>query len=121
MAFLPNTLPLALCVLGVIAALVILFSPRRGSEESNSETLASIKTFELGKTFSLIAAMLAYALLLRPMGFLGATFLFIVGSSILLGERRLYLLIPIATVAAFGVWYLVQQTLGIFLSPWPAF
>lgn len=121
MVFLPNTLPMALCVLGVIVSLIILFSPRQSPENSASETLDSIKTFEIAKTLSLIGAMLAYALLLRPLGFLGATFCFIVGSSILLGERRFIVLLPIATGAALGVWYLVQQTLGIFLSPWPAF
>jgi putative tricarboxylic transport membrane protein len=121
MAFLPNTLPLALSVLGVIVSLIILFSRAKEVNNASTETLASIRTFKLGKTFSLIFAMLAYALLLRPIGFLLATFLFLVGCSILLGERKIHLLMPIAAIAAFGIWYLVQQTLGIFLSPWPVF
>ena len=30
-------------------------------------------------------------------------------------------LIPVAVVAAVGVWYLVQEVLGIFLRPLPTF
>jgi putative tricarboxylic transport membrane protein len=65
--------------------------------------------------------MVLYAVLLRPIGFIAATSLFIVGSSVLLGERKLWLLIPVALVATYLVWYLVQQTLGIYLRPWPGF
>ena len=65
--------------------------------------------------------MILYALLLRPIGFLAATSLFIAGSSIVLGERKFHVLIPIAVVTAVAIWYLVQETLGIFLRPWPAF
>ena len=43
------------------------------------------------------------------------------GSAFVLGERKLHLLVPIAVVAAVAVWYLVQETLGIFLRPWPGF
>ena len=73
MAFLPNTLPMALSVLGIIVSLIILFSRAKQAKDANTETLASIRTFKLGKTFSLIVAMLAYAWFLRPIGFLLAT------------------------------------------------
>ena len=63
--------------------------------------------------------MVLYALLLRPVGFLAATTLFIVGSSVVLGERRFPVLVPVAVLAALVIWYLVQETLGVFLSPWP--
>jgi len=39
----------------------------------------------------------------------------------ILGERKLYILIPVVAVAAWSIWYLVQEVLGIFLRPWPAF
>ena len=37
------------------------------------------------------------------------------------GERKFHLLVPIAIATAGLIWYLVQETLGIFLRPWPAF
>jgi putative tricarboxylic transport membrane protein len=121
MAFLPNTLPMALSVLGALVSAFILLVPGSSSEDSAVITVEEAKQFKLGQTIALVACMVLYAVLLRPIGFIAATSLFIVGSSILLGERKLWLLIPVALVATFLVWYLVQQTLGIYLRPWPGF
>jgi putative tricarboxylic transport membrane protein len=60
-------------------------------------------------------------LLLRPAGFLFSTTAFLAVGAILLGERKLHILLPIALIAAGSVWYLVQEVLGIFLRPWPFF
>lgn len=122
MAFLPNTLPMVLAVLGALVSLVIAVAPRAkdGADELGDVDLAEWKTFEIGRTLGVIGAMALYAVLLRPIGFLAATALFIVASSVILGERKFHVLIPIAAVTAAGIWYLVQETLGIFLRPWPA-
>ncbi|MEL6872081.1 MAG: tripartite tricarboxylate transporter TctB family protein, partial [Pseudomonadota bacterium] len=69
----------------------------------------------------LLSAMVAYALLLRPLGFIAATSLFIILTAILLGERKLIRLVAIAVFAAFVVWFLVEQLLDIVLRPWPSF
>ena len=69
----------------------------------------------------LLALMIAYALLLRPLGFLAATFLFLSVGSFILGERRFGMMILVSAIAAGGVWYLVDAVLGIFLSPFPSF
>ena len=65
--------------------------------------------------------MVAYALLLRPTGFLLATSGFLIGGSVLLGERRWITMIVVASIATLGIWYLVQEVLGIFLRPLPFF
>ncbi len=123
MPFLPNTMPKALCVIAALISLFILVAPRpQGEGEELGElSMESVRGFKLGQAFGLVAAMVLYAVLLRPIGFLAATTLFIVGSSVVLGERKFHVLVPIALVAAVGIWYLVQETLGIFLRPWPAF
>ena len=65
--------------------------------------------------------MAGYAFALRPVGFIASTILFLTLAAAILGERRLIVLVPVAVVAAVGVWYLVQEVLGIFLRPLPAF
>ena len=65
--------------------------------------------------------MVAYALLLRPAGFLLAPSGFLIGGSVLLGERRWITMIVVASIATIGIWYLVQEVLGIFLRPLPFF
>ena len=121
MAFLPNTLPMALSVLGALVSAFILIAPGTSSEDSNVISIEQAKHFKLGQTIALVTCMVLYAVLLRPIGFIAATGFFIIGSSVLLGERKLWLLVPVALVATLLVWYLVQQTLGIYLRPWPGF
>ncbi len=50
-----------------------------------------------------------------------ATFLFLTLGSFILGERRFVLMIIVAGLAAGSIWYLVDNVLGIFLSPLPSF
>jgi putative tricarboxylic transport membrane protein len=123
MVFLPNTLPMALSALAVIVALIIVVSPRaaKDADELGDVDLGQIREFKIAQTLGLVGAMVLYALLLRPIGFLTATTLFIAGTSCILGERKFHVLVPIAVVTAIAIWYLVQETLGIFLRPWPAF
>jgi len=58
---------------------------------------------------------------LRALGFLTATFLFLSLGGFLLGERRYLLLVMVAALASYGIWYLVDSVLGIYMTPYPAF
>lgn len=120
---LPNTLPKALSVIAALISLFILIMPTRSVPEpgvdSTESQPATAKTY--AQTGALVLTMVAYALLLRPVGFIIATTSFIAGASILLGERKFVLIIPVALATAFAIWWLVDQLLGIFLKPWPGF
>ncbi len=124
MSFLPNTMPKVLSVTGAIVALVIIIGPSAaGGSGSGTGGLkyAQLEPFHIAQALGILAAMAAYALLLRPLGFIGSTTLFLTGTGLLLGERKLHFLLPIALVAAFLIWYLVEQLLDIVLKPWPWF
>ena len=69
-----------------------------------------VKNWRLYKIFdalTLIVGMVIYALTLRSLGFLAATFLFLSLGAALLGERRFLLLIVVSGMASYGIWYLV--------------
>ena len=122
--FLPNTMPMVLGCLGVLLALIILFTPKPKDEAEASlgeMNISNMGEYKVGQALFLIGAMILYALALRPIGFLGGTVLFLVGSGWILGERKLHFMSPIAVFASVGIWYLVQETLGIFLRPLPWF
>jgi len=124
MTFLPNTMPKWLSILGAIVGLVVVIQsgPKANSEIDASEIdYRNLRQYKLGQAVLLLSLMVAYALLLRPIGFLTATTLFLAGGSVILGERKFIMLIPIAVATAFLIWYLVQEMLGIFLRPWPWF
>ncbi len=124
MSFLPNTMPIVLSVLGGILALVLIFAPETAPDDAEvlgTIVASKLRQYKLGQAIVLLLAMVAYALALRPIGFMASTVLFLAGGSFILGERRYLIMIPIAVTGAFGIWYLVQEMLGIFLRPWPWF
>ena len=63
--------------------------------------------------------MIAYALCLRPLGFLISTSALLILGSFILGERKWHIMLPVALTAAVSVWYLVQVVLGIYMRPLP--
>jgi len=124
MTFLPNTMPKWLSILGVITGLVVVIQsgPKNSTEIDPSEIdYRNMRQYKLGQALLLLGLMVAYALLLRPFGFLAATTLFLACGSLILGERKYHVLIPIAVSTSVIIWYLVQEVLGIFLRPWPWF
>lgn len=119
----PSTFPKVLAIMTIITSLIILLGLEK-SEESDKEPdidYRRLGDYHLGQALTLLALMVGYALCLRPAGFLPATFGFLVLGSVTLGERKFLTLIPVAAIASFAVWYLVDEVLGIFLRPWPFF
>lgn len=124
MVFLPNTMPKWLSVLGVIIGTIVLIQtgPKAQIQINDGEiNYRNIRHYKLTQAILLIVLMISYALLLRPIGFIGATTMFLTVGGIVLGERRFKFLLPVAILATFIIWYLVQELLDIFLKPWPSF
>ncbi len=119
----PSTFPKILSIFGALTALVILLGLEKGTGEEKVPEInyRRLTDYKLGQALMLLGMMVAYALLLRPLGFLASTVFFLVGSAAVLGERKFQYLVPIAAFTAGFVWWLVQEVLGIFLSPWPTF
>ncbi len=119
----PSSFPKVLSVLASITALIVLLGieGHTASDTPKDIDYRKLHEYKVGQAIILLVAMVAYALLLRPIGFIPSTSLFLIGGSMILGERKFIVLIPVALLATGFVWYLVQEVLGIFLSPWPAF
>ena len=125
MVFLPNTMPMALSGLGILLSLIILLTPKKAADGDGdvlgSIDISKLREYKTGQALGLIAAMVLYALALRPVGFILASTLFLVGTGWILGERKLHIMVPTALVAVGSIWFLVQEALGIFLRPLPWF
>ena len=122
----PSTFPKVLSALGIVVGLIVLLGVEQadGTDKEPSATdinYRRLQDYKIGQALALLGLMVAYALMLRPAGFLIATTVFLVGGSTVLGERKFHIMIPVALLATGCVWYLVQEVLGIFLRPLPFF
>ena len=117
----PSTFPKVLSILGIIASTVILLGLEKGERVVGDIDYRRLGDYKLGQALLLLGLMVAYAVCLRPLGFILSTAAFLALGSVILGDRKWHLIIPIAATATLIVWYLVQQVLGIYLRPLPAF
>ncbi len=119
----PSTFPKVLAVGGILVSLWVLtgFERTADTDKAPDINLSRLGSHNIGQAIALLVLMVSYALLLRPLGFLASTFLFLAVGSFILGERRYVLMIVVAAVAAGVVWYLVDGVLGVFLLPLPEF
>ena len=117
----PSSFPKVLSIAGIILSSIVLLGVEKGEERVGDIDYRRLHEYKLGQALVLLGLMVAYAILLRPAGFLLATSGFLIGGSMILGERRWFVMILVSTIATFGIWYLVQEVLGIFLRPLPYF
>ena len=68
---------MVLSVLGILLSLIIILTPTKtgdaGRDSLGGIDISRLRDYKTGQAFGLIAAMLVYALALRPAGFLAAT------------------------------------------------
>jgi putative tricarboxylic transport membrane protein len=118
----PSTFPKVIAIVGALVAIVVLVTQGPPPPPKDDEIdWRRLRDYQLGMALGLVGLMLAYAAVLRPLGFIPSTVLFLTLGATILGERKFHILIPVSAVAAGGLWYVVEQVLGIFLRPWPAF
>ena len=117
----PSTFPKVLSILGIVLCLIILSGLEKSEAKEAEIDYRRLHEYKLGQAILLLGLMVAYALCLRPLGFLFSTSAFLILGSVILGERRWVVMVPVALTATFVVWYLVQEVLGIFLRPLPQF
>jgi len=117
----PSTFPKVLAGLGIVCAVLVIVNSTPPPIKEDEIDYRRLREYKIGQAAALVALMAAYAFALRPIGFVASTVLFLTVSGMVLGERKLHILIPIALVAALFIWFLVDGVLGIFLRPWPWF
>lgn len=117
----PSTFPKVLSILGIVASTIILLGLEKGEQAVGDIDYRRLHEYKLGQALALLGLMVAYALCLRPLGFIFSTSAFLILGSIILGDRKWHVMIPVAAAATLIVWYLVQEVLGIYLRPFPGF
>jgi putative tricarboxylic transport membrane protein len=116
----PSTFPKVLSILGTIACLIILTGIEKTEIREAEIDYRRLHEYKLGQAVMLLALMVAYALCLRPVGFIISTTAFLFLGAFILGERKWIIMASVAIIATMIVWYLVQEVLGIYMRPLPS-
>ena len=117
----PSTFPKVLSVLGLVASLIILLNVEKSEEVIGDIDYRRLGDYNIGQAVLLLGLMVLYALTLRSLGFIGSTMGFLVVGAFILGERKWHIMLLVAFIATFIVWYLVSEVLGIYMRPLPGF
>ena len=118
----PSTFPKILSVSGLIISMVVLLNFEKSSNVIGDDmSLSKWRQYKLLDAVLLVLGMIFYAVFLRNLGFIAATFLFLFLGGVLLGERRYLLSVVISAISSYGIWYLVDSVLGIYMTPYPQF
>ncbi len=111
--FTAKTLPHALSVLGICGALWLVLRPTQNAP-------IAFRGLLWGRFFASLLLMSLYGLMLRPLGFLLATGVFLSMGFLGLGERRWLIILAIAGMVTLLFWWLMHFGLGVYLPPLPA-
>ncbi len=107
-----RSMPHALAAISIMLALGLMLKP------TDPQPLPANMQWYLGIVFLLL--MSAYGWALRPIGFIAATFFFLAGGFVLLGERRPLVIGAVALLTTTGFWALMTQLLGVHIEALPA-
>ena len=116
-----RTMPKVLAWLMAIVAFLMLVLPTDSENKKSENKKSSARQIFTGlnwrRTLSLIGLMVFYGLTLPFLGFILATIVFLIGSIRLMGEKRWSIILISAIPLTILFWGLLDQVLGIFLSP----
>ena len=114
----PSSLPMVLSATGIIAALLILILPADRHESGEETSLAAaFKGLDWRCAAFLFLLMTGYGLILKPLGFLISTILFLFGGFWAMSEHRIKLMLLVSIGVTVGFWFILTQLLGIYLEP----
>lgn len=113
-SFTPRTLPVGLA----IAAIVVSFVQLALSARSNphARITDAVRGFRWKPTLGLLALMTAYSLAFEWLGFVIASFLFLLSGFLILGERRIVRSVAVAAVLVAVLWLMLSRVFGLYLD-----
>lgn len=111
-AFTARSMPAFLAAVSIVLSLMLLVRP-------GDNAPAGLRSIRWSRLMLFCALMWVYAILLRPVGFIASTMLFLLASMWMLGERRTSVLVGVAAGVTFTFWLLLSYALGVYLPPLP--
>lgn len=114
--FTSRTMPYGLSIAGIILSLLILVMPT--VDDSGKKTLKEeTRGMDWRKAIFLVIAMVIYGLIMKWLGFIIASILFLMGGFYILGERRIKSMLIASIPLVVVLWFLMSSLLGVYIAP----
>lgn len=114
--FTPRTMPYALAVVGAILSLLILIMPTadpQGKKSLREETSG----MDWKPAILLVGSMFVYGLVMKYLGFIIASIIFLLVGFYVLGERRPKRMVLAAIPLVLVLWAVMSLLLGVYIAP----
>ena len=114
--FTSRTMPYALAVLGFILSLLILLLPTvdpEGKKTLKEETHG----MDWKKAILLVVAMIIYGLVMKWLGFIISSIVFLMIGFYVLGERNLKRMALASIPLVILLWFIMSSLLGVYIAP----
>ena len=115
-AFTSRTMPYALGVLGIILSLLIILTPT-ADPEGKPTIKETVRGLEWKRAIWLVIAMIFYGLVLKWLGFVLASILFLMFGFYILDERGVVKMLLVAVPLVLVLWILMSKLLGVYIAP----
>ena len=102
--FWPNIIMALLALIGiimVISSMMLLRAPEQADKDSEDQSYGP--ALAITRVIACIVVMFIYQALLEPLGFVAASMLAIIVLTVLGGERRAYVVLPVAILVPLGL------------------
>ena len=111
-----RTMPFALSIAGsIISLLIIILPPPEGKRGLTlTETFTGL---DWGRAGLLLALMVVYGLVMKWIGFVLASIIFLMAGFYILGERNIKLMLLASIPMVIGLWFLMSSILGMYIAP----
>ena len=106
-----QTFPKAIGLAAILFAFLIMVLPSK-----DEEGFASWKTMDWLRPAALCVLMIFYGLTIKSVGFLLSTSVFLIGGFLILGERRIWMLLLASVPIAAGFEFILDGLLGIYIA-----
>ena len=114
--FTSRTMPYVLALLGIVLALMILVFPTidpAGKHSLKEETHG----MDWKTAIFLVIGMILYGLVMKWLGFIISSILFLLGGFYILGERRIKRMLLAAIPLVILLWFVMSALLGVYIAP----
>jgi len=114
--FTARTMPYALAVAGIILSFAIIVLPTVDPEGKRS-LAEETKGMDWPTAILLVALMLLFGLVMKWLGFILSSIIFLLCGFWIMGERRIIFMILSAVPLVFALWLIMSLLLGVYIAP----